>query len=116
MHRAALSAAGTTGSTKEFSHHSVDIAALGNTMAMAAVGRGNVVVVLKVHADADRARFLSRIEVRIAGNIAGPHLLHDTLFEPTNHSHGSIGLDELFFWQLQSRHPSHPLSLSTPAP
>ena len=62
-------------------HHAVEVAALGDAVAVAAVGRGDGVAVVEMHADADAGSFLAGIEMHEAGDVAGGELGMDRVLE-----------------------------------
>ena len=71
VHGAALAAAEPVLAPENLVHHAVDVAALGDAMAVAAMRRGDGVAVVEMHADADARRLLAGIEMHEAGNVAG---------------------------------------------
>ena len=72
------------------------IAALGDAVAVAAVGRGDVVLVVQMQADADRGGLLAGIEMDEAGDVAGRELVVDGVLELADGAHLPVGLEQLF--------------------
>src|SRR5262249_4418459 len=70
-------------------------AALGDAVAMAAVGAGDAVLVGEVHAHADGRGLLAGIEMHEAGDVAGGELLLDAVLEGADRAHVAIGADQL---------------------
>src|SRR6185503_6423682 len=63
VHRAALAFAVAARLAEELGHHQVDPAALGDAVAVAAVGRGDVVVGSECRAGTDPASFFADVSV-----------------------------------------------------
>jgi hypothetical protein len=63
VHGAALAAAEAVDLAEELGHHRVDVGALGQQVAVAAVGGGDAVVLAQGLADADRGALLADVEV-----------------------------------------------------
>ena len=75
VHRAALAVAGAAGAAEQLSHHRQWIGALGQSVAVAAMGAGNQVGPAQIAADAGRDRFLTDRQMRSAGDqpfLGGP--------------------------------------------
>src|SRR5262249_31747799 len=100
VHRTALAAAQAAVPGKQLLHHRLDVAALGDAMAMAAMGAGDMVAVGQVHAHADRRRFLAGVEVDEARDVAGGKFLLHPVLEGANGAHVAIGADQLVAAQL----------------
>src|SRR5271163_5092969 len=83
VHRATFPLTQARLSSENLVHHSAHIASLGNTVAVAAMGRGYMIAFQKRLADPDCDRFLASVEVNEAGNIARLILLVQTLFKLT---------------------------------
>ena len=64
MHRAAAAAADAVGTTEQFGHHPSRIGALGQRMAVAAMGRGHPVGRAQMRANAHARRLLSDIQMQ----------------------------------------------------
>ena len=71
MHGAAFAAAVAGFLTEQLGEHSVDGCALGNTMAMAAVCTGDVIVLAQRFTDTDRDRFMDGSEAVKYGLVDG---------------------------------------------
>ena len=78
----------------DLGHHAVEVAAFGNAMAVAAMGGGDAVLLAKMQADADRGRFLARVEMRVAGDLAARHLGADAVLEHADGLHEPVGFDQ----------------------
>src|SRR5262252_4225292 len=102
VHRTALAAAQAAVPGKQLLHHRLDVAALGDAMAMAAMGAGDVVAVAEVHAHADRRGFLAGVEVNEARDVAGGKFLLHPVLEGANGAHVAIGADQLVAAQLHA--------------
>ena len=74
-------------------HHSFDITALGDAMAMTAVGAGDAIAVAKLQANPDRRSLLAGIEVNEARNTSSSELIMDPILEHANGTHVAVGLD-----------------------
>ena len=70
VHAAALAPAVARGASEQLGEHAVELAALGDQMAVAPVRAGDPVLVGQVHHDSGRHGFLADIEVEGAGNLA----------------------------------------------
>ena len=103
MHRAALAAAQTVAPAEDLGHHAVDVAALGDAVAVAPVGAGDVVAVVQVDAHADGGCFLPGVEMDESGNAAFGKLAMHTLLELADRVHGAVALQKLFAIELHSR-------------
>ena len=110
MHRAALAVAQPAILAEDLQHHALDVAALGDAVAMAAMGAGDVVALgAELLADADGAGFLAGIEMHEAGDLAVRELDMQPLLELADRTHPPIGLLELAAVQL--KHALSPLSI-----
>ena len=69
----------------------VHVAALGDAVAVAAMRADDVVGVVEVLADADRDRFLARVEVREAGDLARRDLDVQAFLEFADRLHLAVG-------------------------
>ena len=81
VHRAALAAAKPVLAAENLVHHAVDVAALGDAMAVAAMRGGDGVAVVEMHADADARRLLAGVKMHEAGDVAGGELVVHALLE-----------------------------------
>ena len=81
-------------------HHADHVAALGDRVAVAAMGRGDVVLGPEMRAHADRGGFLAGIEMDKAGDAAFRELLLHPLLEAADRGHVAIGADQLLAAQL----------------
>src|SRR5205823_553267 len=79
VHRAALATAQPALLGEEFLHHQNRVAALGDAVAVAAMGAGDVVLGTKMRADAHSRGLFPGIEMNKAGNVAFGELLLDAL-------------------------------------
>ena len=71
VHGAALALVGTGGLAVQLRHHGLGVHALGDAVAVAAVGAGDVVIGIQRRAAANRHRFLTQTQVQETGNGAG---------------------------------------------
>ena len=94
VHRAALAVADAGALAPDLGHHAVDVHALGDAVAVAAVSAGDAVVLAQVHADAGGRRFLAGVEVHEAGNVAAGKLGVQTLLELADRPHGAVRLEQ----------------------
>src|SRR3989442_1766875 len=74
VHRASASLAEPVLAAVDLGHHRVEVAALGDAVAVAAVRARDVVVVAQVRADARGDRLLADVHVHEARDLAGPEL------------------------------------------
>ena len=81
VHRAALALAQAILAAVDLLHHPDHVTALGDAVAMTAMGAGDVVCIGERRAHTDRDRLLSGIEVRKAGNLTGRDLDVQPLLE-----------------------------------
>ena len=94
MHGAALAAAGPGGAAVDLGHHLAHIDALGDAMAMAAMGGGDAVALVQMHHDASGRGLLSGIEMDEARDIAAREFDMQPLLEFADRAHGAIGLQQ----------------------
>ena len=93
VHRAALALVVAGRLAVQLGHHQPHLAALGDDVAVAAVGAGDVVVVVQRGAHPDRHGLLPQVEVHEAGQLAGgEQVLHPVLEvadleHPLQHEH-----------------------------
>ena len=102
MHGAALAAAEPVLAPENLVHHAVDVAALGDAMAVAAMRGGDGVAVVEMHADADARRLLAGIKMHEAGDVAGRELLVHPLLEFADQPHAAVGGKKLVARKLQA--------------
>jgi hypothetical protein len=95
VHRAALAAAQAILAAKNLGHHRLDVAAFGDAVAVAAVGRGDVILVVQMEADADPRRLFAGIEMDETGDVARRELLVDGVLELADGAHLSVGFEQL---------------------
>ena len=96
VHRPALAAAEPVRAAVDLEHHRLHVAALRDRVSVAAMGAGDVVVVVQVRADAGRDRLLARVEVDESRDVAGCELDVQPLLELADRAHGPVGGDEPF--------------------
>ena len=96
MHRAALAAAQAVLAAEDLGHHGLEVAALGDAVAVAAVGRGDAVLVVQVQADADAGGLLAGVEMDEARDVAGRELLVNGVLELADGAHLPVRLEQLF--------------------
>ena len=96
VHRAALALAQTFAAAPDFGHHAVQLAALGQAMAMAAMGGDDLVLDIEVLAHAHGHRFLPAIEVGETSDLAGLDFEMEALLEFADHLHLTIGALQRF--------------------
>src|SRR5215204_2689007 len=84
----------------DLGHHALDVAALRDRVAVAAMGRGDVVVVAQVRADAGGDRRLAGVQVHEARDLAGRELAVQTLLELADRAHHPVALEELLLGEL----------------
>ena len=87
MHRAALALAIAGLSAVELGHHAVEVGALGDAVAMAAMGRNDPVALAKRRTDADRDRLLAYVAVDDAVDFAGEIVGRGALLETPDRQH-----------------------------
>ena len=100
MHRAALAAAQALLAAEDLGHHPVRVAPLGDAVAVAAMGGGDVVLVVQMQADADRGRLLAGIEMDEAGDVACRELLVDGVLERADGPHLPVRLEQFVAAEL----------------
>ena len=93
VHRAALAAAQPVLAPEDLGHHGLGIAALGDAVAVAAVGRRDAVLVVQVQADADAGSFFARIQMDEPRDVAGGELVVNGVLELANQAHLPIRLE-----------------------
>ena len=93
MHRAALAAAQALLAAEDLVHHRPGVAALGDAVAVAAMGAGDAVDVGQVHAEPDARGLLAGVEMDEARDVAGRELVVHALLELADRAHLVIGLE-----------------------
>jgi hypothetical protein len=94
VHRAALAAAEARGLGEQLGHHPVEVGALGEDVAVAAVGGGEVVVVSQGGAHARGDRLLAERGVDEPGDLAVAVQLGDAGFEGADERHALVQLEK----------------------
>ena len=108
MHRAAAALAKSGLLAEDFRHHAVDIRALGDAVAVAAVGGLNHVVVAQRGAHAGGNGLFTDVGVGEAGDLAGEEVVLDALLELADRAHGLVELFcKLFRINCILRHNYH---------
>src|SRR5271165_2600701 len=106
VHRSTLAAAQPALFGEQLLHHQNRVAALGDAVAMAAMGARDVVPWPEMRADADGCGFLPSIEVDKSGNAALRELFLHALLEAADRDHVAIGLQQFFAAQLHGTLPT----------
>jgi hypothetical protein len=94
VHRATLAPAQTLVLAEDLAHHRPDAAALGQAVAVAAVGGGDVVGVAQGVADADGNGLLPGVQVDEPGDVAGGVLQVQRILEGPDLAHPPVGPDQ----------------------
>ena len=102
MHGTALAAAKTRLLAINLGHHGIDVTALGDRVAMAAVIAGDLVALVEMHAEAGRAGFFPGIKMHEAGNIAGGEFHVQPLLEFADGFHHPVGSEQFVFAELHA--------------
>ena len=102
VHRTGPALAQAVAPAVDLQHHPLHVAALGDAVAVAAVGRDDIVVVGQVFAHADRDGFLAAIEVGEAGDFALGDLGVKPLLELADRLHLAVGPEQGLAWQLHA--------------
>jgi hypothetical protein len=105
VHRAALALAKPFAAAPDFLHHAVKVTALGQAMAMAAMGRNDLVGRVQVLANAHGHGFLAAVEVSETGDLAGLYLAVQAFLEFPDHLHLAVGAQQRLAAQLHSLLP-----------
>ena len=100
MHRAALALAVAGALAVELRHHAVEASALGDQMAVAAMGRGDAIGLAQRRAYAGRARLLADRDVDEAGDLVGDREVADLALELPNPLHRAIHLEQQVFAEV----------------
>ena len=93
MHRAALAAAQAVLAAEDLVHHGRGVAALGDAVAVAAMGAGDAVAIGQMHAEADARGLLAGIEMHEARDVAGRELVVHALLELADRPHPVVGFE-----------------------
>jgi hypothetical protein len=111
VHRSAFAAARAHRLAVDFAHHFLHIDALGDTVAVAAMRRGNAVAVVEMHHDAGTGGLFAGIKMHKARYVTLGELVVHPLLELANAPHRSIGLEQALLverkWILAHRLSSH---------
>ena len=94
VHRAAAALAEAVLAAVDLGHHRPEVAALGDAVAVAAVGARDVVVVVEVGADARRDRLLADVHVHEARDLTGAELARDPLLEEPDREHRPVEAEQ----------------------
>ena len=95
MHRAALAAAQAFLAAEDLVHHATGVAALGDAVAVAAMGAGDAVDVGQMHAEADARGFLAGVEMHEARDVAGRELVVHALLELADRAHLVVRFEQI---------------------
>ena len=98
VHGAALALAVAGGLAVQLGHHAAHLAALGDDVAVAAVGAGDVVVVVEGGAHADRHRLLAQVQVHEAGQLAGGEQVLDPVSRSGGSSASARTSERVYLW------------------
>src|SRR5262249_51140719 len=116
VHRAALAVAAAGLAAVDLGHHLADVDALGDAVAMTAMGAGDGVTVIEVAAYADCGSLLACVQVDESGNLAGGELGVHAFLELADRPHNSVGAQQLLPGQsLLLRRFGHVLLLAVDA-
>ena len=91
VHGPALAAAQAPGLGEDLQHHALYVAALGDAVAVAAMGRADVVVVGQMQADTGGDGLLTGVQMHEARDIAGGVLHVNAVLERADGAHGPVG-------------------------
>ena len=100
VHRPTLAAARPGGLAEDLGHHALDVDALGDAVAVPAVGGGDRVAVVEVGAHAGGRGLLAGVEVDEPGDVAGGELLVHPLLELADGAHRPVGVEQCLRGQL----------------
>jgi hypothetical protein len=93
MHRAALAAARARDFAVNLGHHFADIDALGDAVAVPAMGRRDAVLVVEMHHDAGRGGFLAGVKVHETRDFAAAEIDVQPFFELADGFHRAVSLE-----------------------
>ena len=108
VHRAALALADAGLPAHQLGRHAGDVDALGDAVAVAAVGAGDEVRVAEVRAHADRDRLLTGVEVDEARDLTVGELPHGRLLEGADQHHPLVHVEHA------SRRSARPCAVPSP--
>jgi hypothetical protein len=91
MHGAALAAAQAASLAHDLQHHALHVHALGDAVAVAAMGRADIILVGEIEADPHPAGLLAEIDVGEAGDVAEREFLLHPLLEGADREHPIVG-------------------------
>jgi hypothetical protein len=94
VHRAALAPAVARRLAEELGVHVAEVAALGDEVAVAAVGAGDLVLGGEVRHHTRRHRLLADVEVEGAGDLARLHQLARLLLEDADAHHAPVQIEQ----------------------
>ena len=94
--------AGAGGLAKQFGHHAAWINALGQAMAVAAVGRGHVVAISQIGAYPNRNSFFAGVQMDEAGDFAFAELELHPVFKRPNELHALVHPHQLVFAEFHA--------------
>ena len=102
MHAAALALAVAVNAPEQLREHPVELAALGDEVAVATMRAGDLVFVRQVRHDADGDRFFADIEVKSAGNETVFRHSARLVFEMADSHHAPMDVEQYFVGRLCS--------------
>ena len=94
MHGAALAIAGSALASVDLLHHRHRVHALGDAVAVPAMGTGDAVAVMQVVQDADARGFLAGIQVDEAGNVAAREIHVQAFLELADRAHPAVDVQQ----------------------
>ena len=103
MHRAAAAVRDAGRLAEQLGHHDARVGALGEAMAVLAIGRDDVVLVVERVDRADRDGFLAGVEMAEAGDFAAAVHLGGLLLEAADERHAAVEVEELALVERQQR-------------
>jgi hypothetical protein len=77
-------------------HHGTGVAALGDAVAVAAMGAGDAIDIGQVHAEAHARGFLAGVEMHEARDVAGRELVVHALLELADRPHLMVRFKQIF--------------------
>jgi hypothetical protein len=114
VHGAALALAHSRRTAEQLGHHARHLHALGDAVAVTAMGGADHVAVPQMRADARRHRLLAGVEMQEARQSSGRHQLRELLLEEPDHPHAPVGVAELIPRQIHGPSPLHPHCIRVP--
>jgi hypothetical protein len=100
VHRSAFAAAQPGLPREQLLHHQGRVAALGDAVAVPAMGAGDLILRPQMHADADRRRLLAGVEMDKARYAAFRELVLHAFLELADRRHVTIGFEQFLAAQL----------------